>query len=163
MEFSKSVLILGSGGREHCIAWKLSQSSLLSPSATIYIAPGNGATALPVPPSSSHGPSIPIVNVPLSLAPSAFPSLIAFAEGHHVGLVIPGPEDPLAAGVCDTFTERGIAVFGPSSAAAQLEASKAYSKEFMMRHRIPTAAYRTFTALPPALDYLHSLPPTLAW
>ena len=160
MEFSKSVLVLGSGGREHCIAWKLSQSSLLSPSATIYIAPGNGATALPVPPSSSHGPSIPIVNVPLSLSPSAFPSLISFAQKHHVGLVVIGPEDPLAAGVTDAFADAGIATFGPSAAAAQLEASKAYCKDFMTRHRIPTAAHHSFTSLDAAIVYLHSLPPS---
>ena len=160
MEFSKSVLILGSGGREHAIAWKLSQSSLLSPSATIYIAPGNGATALPVPPSSSHGPSIPMVNVPLSLSPSTFPALVAFAQAHHVGLVVVGPEDPLAAGVADAFLEAGIATFGPSAAAAQLEGSKAYSKAFMQRHGIPTAAYHAFSELQPALSHLRSLPPS---
>ena len=160
MEFSKSVLVLGSGGREHCIAWKLSQSSLLSPSATIYVAPGNGATALPVPPSSSHGPSIPIVNVPLSLSPSAFPSLISFAQKHHVGLVVVGPEDPLAAGVVDALADAGIAAFGPSKAAAQLEASKAHAKDFMTRHGIPTAAYHSFTSLEAALAHLHSLPPS---
>ena len=94
MQFTKSILVLGSGGREHALAWKLSQSSLLSPSAAIYVAPGNGATALPVPPSSTHGPSIPIVNVPLSLSASAFPAIIAFCSAHHVGLVVVGPEDP---------------------------------------------------------------------
>ena len=133
---------------------------LLSPSATIYIAPGNGATALPVPPSSSHGPSIPIVNVPLSLTPASFPSLTSFATSHHVGLVVVGPEDPLAAGVADAFADCGVAVFGPSKLAAALEGSKAYSKDFMIRHGIPTAAYHTFTSLPTALAHLQSLPPS---
>ena len=154
MQFTKSILILGSGGREHAIAWKLSQSSLLSSSSSIYVAPGNGATALPVPPSSTSGPSVPIVNVPLPITPAGFPALLSFAAAHHVGLVIPGPEDPLAAGVTDAFSAAGIACFGPSAAAAQLEASKAYSKAFMLRHHIPTAEYAEFSDLQAALDWL---------
>ena len=160
MQFSKSVLVLGSGGREHAIAWKLSQSSLLSPSAAIYVAPGNGATALPVPPSSSHGPSIPIVNVPLSLAAAAFPAILSFCAAHHVALVVVGPEDPLADGIADACAAEGIACFGPSAAAAQVEGSKAYCKEFLTRHNIPTPDSRTFTQLEEALTYLRSLPPT---
>ncbi|AKJ28247.1 phosphoribosylamine--glycine ligase [Caldimonas brevitalea] len=121
------VLVIGSGGREHALAWKLAQSPKVH---KVYVAPGNGGTAL----------DPRLTNVAIS-APEA---LADFAESEKVNITVVGPEAPLAAGVVDLFRARGLRIFGPTKAAAQLESSKAFSKDFMRRHKIPTAAYETF-------------------
>ena len=123
-----NVLVIGGGGREHALAWKLAQS----PRAQhVYVAPGNGGTA-----RDSR-----LINLALS-DPQA---LADFAEKNKIGLTVVGPEAPLAAGVVDVFRGRGLRIFGPTRAAAQLESSKAFAKDFMARHNIPTAHYATFT------------------
>ena len=124
------VLVIGGGGREHALAWKLAQGERVT---TVYVAPGNGGTAA--------DPTLK--NVPLS-DPSA---LADFAAAEKVALTVVGPEAPLAAGVVDLFRARGLRVFGPTQAAAQLESSKAYAKAFMQRHGIPTALYGSFTEI----------------
>ena len=134
-----NVLVIGGGGREHALAWKAAQSPDVE---TVYVAPGNAGTA------SEPG----IEN--LDIAPGDFAALADFCEANGVGLTIVGPEAPLVDGVVDFFTERGLACFGPSAAAAQLEGSKAFTKDFLARHNIPTAAYANFTELEPALAYL---------
>jgi len=121
------VLVIGSGGREHALAWKLAQSPKVQ---RIYVAPGNGGTAL----------DSRLVNVAIT-DPKA---LADFAAGEKVNLTVVGPEQPLAAGVVDEFRSRGLRIFGPTKAAAQLESSKAFAKDFMQRHGIPTALYATF-------------------
>ena len=122
------VLVIGGGGREHALAWKLAQS----PRATkVYLAPGNGGTA--------HHPKFE--NLPIT----GVVQLREWAQEQKVGLTVVGPEAPLAAGVVDEFRAHGLRVFGPTKAAAQLESSKAFSKAFMRRHGIPTANYDTFT------------------
>ena len=128
------VLVIGSGGREHALAWKAS----LSPSAErVYVAPGNAGTAM------EPG----VENVPIGV--QDFPALAEFAERKGVHLTIVGPEAPLVDGIVDYFAERGLACFGPSRAAAQLEGSKAFAKSFLQRHGIPTAASASFTELKP--------------
>ena len=122
------VLVIGSGGREHAIAWKLLQSSRVQ---TVYVAPGNGGTALD---GRLH-------NVPLT----DFNELAEFAVSEKIALTVVGPEGPLAAGIVDFFRARGLRIFGPTKAAAQLESSKAHAKAFMARHQIPTASYAAFT------------------
>src|SRR5690606_10385131 len=122
------LLVIGAGGREHALAWRLAESPRIQ---TVYVAPGNGGTAL-----APH-----IENVPLS-SPD---ELVEFARKEKVAYTIVGPEAPLAAGVVDTFQAAGLKIFGPTRAAAQLESSKDYAKAFMLRHHIPTAAYQTFT------------------
>ena len=122
------VLVIGGGGREHALAWKLAQGARVQ---TVYVAPGNGGTAL--------DPNLR--NVPLS-DPAA---LADFAVAEKIALTVVGPEAPLAAGVVDVFRARGLRIFGPTRAAAQLESSKAFAKEFMQRHGIPTALYASFT------------------
>ncbi|MEI6319393.1 MAG: phosphoribosylamine--glycine ligase [Pseudomonadota bacterium] len=122
------VLVIGSGGREHAIAWKLLQSTRIQ---TVYVAPGNGGTA------SDHR----LHNLPLT----DFKDLAEFAEREKIALTVVGPEGPLAGGIVDYFRARGLRIFGPTKAAAQLESSKAFAKAFMKRHQIPTAAYETFT------------------
>ncbi|MFN9748177.1 MAG: phosphoribosylamine--glycine ligase [Burkholderiales bacterium] len=122
------VLVIGSGGREHALAWKLAQSPKIQ---TIFVAPGNGGTA-----SDSR-----LKNVPLT----DFMDLADFVQAEKIVLTVVGPEAPLAAGIVDFFRSRGLRIFGPSRAAAQLESSKAFAKNFMQRHRIPTAFYATFT------------------
>ena len=122
------VLVIGGGGREHALAWKLAQGERVT---TVYVAPGNGGTAA--------DPALK--NVPL-IDPAA---LADFATAEKVALTVVGPEAPLAAGVVDLFRARGLRVFGPTQAAAQLESSKAYAKAFMQRHGIPTALYGSFT------------------
>ena len=121
------VLVIGGGGREHALAWKLAQSQRVQ---KVYVAPGNGGTA------TEPG----VVNVDIA-DPAA---LAEFAAAEKIGLTVVGPEAPLAAGVVDLFRARGLRVFGPTRAAAQLESSKAFAKDFMQRHGIPTAAYATF-------------------
>jgi phosphoribosylamine--glycine ligase len=122
------VLVIGSGGREHALAWKLAQGERVQ---TVYVAPGNGGTA------TEPG----LKNVPLT-DPAA---LADFAIAEKVVLTVVGPEAPLAAGLVDLFRARGLRIFGPTAAAAQLESSKAFAKAFMQRHGIPTALYATFT------------------
>jgi len=124
------VLIVGSGGREHALAWKCAQSSKVS---EVLVAPGNGGTATE--------PRVRNVDV----AAEDVPGLVALAKQERVGLTIIGPEAPLVIGVVDAFQAAGLRCFGPVQAAAQLEGSKAYTKEFLKRHGIPTAAYATFT------------------
>ena len=134
-----NVLIIGNGGREHALAWKAAQSANVE---TVYVAPGNAGTAL------DQG----IENV--DIAVSDFAALADFASNNNVGLTIVGPEAPLVDGVVDYFSERQLPCFGPSKGAAQLEGSKAFTKDFLARHAIPTAAYANFTELEPALAYL---------
>jgi len=121
------VLVIGSGGREHALAWKLAQSPKVQ---VVYVAPGNGGTAL----------DVRLKNVAITSAPA----LADFAQAEKIALTVVGPEGPLAAGVVDEFRARGLRVFGPTQAAAQLESSKAFAKDFMQRHGIPTALYATF-------------------
>lgn len=123
------ILVIGGGGREHALAWKLAQS----PKATkVFVAPGNGGTAL----AGGKLQNLPITDVV---------KLREWAQAEGVALTVVGPEAPLAAGVVDEFRAHGLKVFGPTKAAAQLESSKAFSKAFMRRHGIPTANYDTFT------------------
>ena len=123
------ILVIGGGGREHALAWKLAQS----PKATkVFVAPGNGGTAL----AGGKLENLPITD-PVALR--------EWAQAEKIGLAVVGPEAPLAAGVVDEFRAHGLKIFGPTKAAAQLESSKAFSKAFMQRHGIPTAAYDTFT------------------
>jgi phosphoribosylamine--glycine ligase len=133
------VLIVGGGGREHALAWKAAQSPLVS---HVYVAPGNAGTARE--PRTS--------NVPISA--TDLPALVEFALKEQISLTIVGPEAALVAGIVDRFTEVGLKCFGPSQAAAQLEGSKAFSKEFLARHQIPTAYYALFTELDEAERYL---------
>ncbi|PSJ45089.1 phosphoribosylamine--glycine ligase [Zobellella taiwanensis] len=133
------VLVIGGGGREHALAWKAAQSPKVS---QVFVAPGNAGTELE--------PSL--TNVAISA--TDIKDLLAFALQEQIGLTIVGPEAPLVAGVVDAFEAEGLAIFGPSAAAAQLEGSKAFTKDFLARHRIPTADYRNFTQVEPALEYL---------
>ncbi len=121
------VLVIGSGGREHALAWKLAQSARVQ---VVYVAPGNGGTA--------RDPRLR--NLPIT----ALDALADFAQAEKVAMTVVGPEAALAAGVVDLFRQRGLRIFGPTRAAAQLESSKAFAKDFMQRHRIPTAAYASF-------------------
>ena len=134
-----NVLIIGSGGREHALAYKAAQSPLVE---TVFVAPGNAGTAI----------EAGLQNV--AIDPLDFDALAQFASQNDVGLTIVGPEAPLVAGIVDDFTARGLPCFGPSAAAAQLEGSKAFTKEFLARHNIPTASYQTFTEIEPAVAYI---------
>lgn len=134
-----NVLILGSGGREHALAWKTAQSKKVT---HVYVAPGNAGTALE--------PGISNVDI----AVEDIASLVQFAKDSNIELTIVGPEVPLVMGVVDAFKESGLRCFGPGKAAAQLEGSKTFTKDFLARHNIPTAAYDTFTEIPRALAYL---------
>ncbi|NBS56132.1 MAG: phosphoribosylamine--glycine ligase [Betaproteobacteria bacterium] len=133
------ILVVGSGGREHALAWKLTHSPRVQ---KVYVAPGNGGTA------TEPG----LENVPLT----DIRSLAAFAEREGVYLTVVGPEAPLAAGIVDEFRSRGLKIFGPTQAAAQLEASKDFAKQFMVRHSIPTARYATFTDPVLAKQYIEA-------
>ena len=136
-----NILVIGSGGREHSLAWK----ALQSPQAeTVFVAPGNAGTA--------REPGLS--NVALDLMD--FEALADFAEANAVGLTLVGPEAPLVAGVVDYFRQRGLACFGPSKAAAQLEGSKSFTKDFLKRHGIPTASYETFTDVEQARAYIRA-------
>lgn len=140
-----NVLIIGSGGREHALAWKAAQSPLAD---KVFVVPGNAGTA------TEAG----VENV--ALDPMDFKALCDFCQHNDVGLTIVGPEAPLVAGVVDYFQQQGLACFGPKQGAAQLEGSKAFTKDFLKRHRIPTAAYEVFTDVDAAVSYLQqqSLP-----
>lgn len=134
------VLIIGSGGREHALAWKLVQSPRLT---QLYIAPGNPGTAL--------------LGENVAIGVDDHAGLAQFCKEKGIDLVVVGPEGPLAAGLGDDLRTAGFKVFGPSQAAAQIEASKSFSKAFMLRHNIPTARYKAFTDFDAALTYLRSL------
>ncbi|KAL1954773.1 hypothetical protein VTO42DRAFT_721 [Malbranchea cinnamomea] len=138
------VLVVGSGGREHALAWKLSQSSLVE---AVYVAPGNGGTA------EGRLPKISNVNV----KSDDYPGLVKFSQEHGVNLVVPGPEAPLVDGIQGYFQSVGIRCFGPSRAAARMEGSKTFSKDFMKRHNIPTASYGNFNDYKAASQYLDSI------
>jgi len=131
------ILVVGSGGREHALAWKLAQSKRIQ---IVMVAPGNGGTA-----SDQRLKNVPITD-PKQLAD--------FAEQEHIALTIVGPEAPLAAGIVDLFRERGLKIFGPTQRAAQLEASKDFAKSFMVRHGIPTANSQTFADVAAAHQYV---------
>lgn len=134
-----NVLIIGSGGREHALAWKAAQSPNVE---TVFVAPGNAGTATE--------PNVENI----VLDGMDFAGLADFAKQNSVGLTIVGPEVPLVEGVVDYFESRDLRCFGPSKGAAQLEGSKAFTKDFLARHNIPTGAYANFTELEPALAYL---------
>jgi phosphoribosylamine---glycine ligase len=140
---SMNVLIIGSGGREHALAWKAAQSRRVH---KVWVAPGNGGT------QRAGGK---IENVPLSTAD--LPGLATFARSAGADLTIVGPETPLAAGIVDLFQQQGLAVFGPTQAAARIEASKVFAKDFMARHGIPTARYAAFNEYEPARRYLQNV------
>jgi phosphoribosylamine--glycine ligase len=133
------ILIVGSGGREHALAWKCAQSAKVS---EVLVAPGNAGTAL----------ETGVRNVPV--AAEDIEALLALAKQESVALTIIGPEVPLVAGVVDRFQIDGLRCFGPSAAASQLEGSKAFTKDFLSKYDIPTAAYRSFDSLEPALTYI---------
>ena len=133
------VLIIGNGGREHALAWKAAQDDNVT---QVFVAPGNAGTA-----SENK-----VTNVDIDVLDIA--RLVEFAQAENIGLTIVGPEAPLVAGVVDQFEEAGLAVFGPVQAAAQLEGSKAFTKDFLARHNIPTAAYQNFTEIEPAKAYV---------
>ncbi|MEQ1766468.1 MAG: phosphoribosylamine--glycine ligase [Methylotenera sp.] len=132
------VMVIGSGGREHALAWKIAQNKKVS---RVYVAPGNAGTAL----------NPDMLNVPIT----SVPDLLAFAQKEQIHLTIVGPEAPLSQGVVDAFRSAGLRIFGPTKAAAQLESSKDFAKAFMVRHKIPTAAYATFTEAKLAHDYVN--------
>ncbi len=131
------LLVIGSGGREHALAWKLAQGPRIQ---KVYVAPGNGGTA--------REPGLE--NVPLT----TFQDLVAFARKEDIAFTVVGPEAPLAAGVVDAFRNAGLRIFGPVQAAAQLESSKDYAKQFMVKYGIPTAKYQTFTQAAEAHAYI---------
>ncbi len=131
------ILVIGSGGREHALAWKIAQNKQVS---RVYVAPGNAGTAT----------NLDMVNVPIS----SVKDLLEFAQKEQIHLTIVGPEAPLSQGVVDIFRANGLKIFGPTKAAAQLESSKDFAKAFMLRHGIPTAAYASFTDAQKAHDYV---------
>lgn len=133
------VLIIGSGGREHALGWKVAQNPAVE---TVFIAPGNAGTAL----------EAKLQNVDIAVEDVA--GLVAFAQNNAIKLTIVGPEAPLVIGVVDAFRAADLPIFGPTQAAAQLEGSKAFTKDFLARHNIPTAAYANFTEIEPALAYV---------
>ncbi|NOQ90715.1 MAG: phosphoribosylamine--glycine ligase [Gammaproteobacteria bacterium] len=133
------VLIIGGGGREHALAWKAAQSALVN---QVFVAPGNAGTAL----------ENNIENI--AVGAEDIPALLDFAKSNQIGLTIVGPEAALVNGIVDVFTENGLKIFGPTKAAAQLEGSKAFTKDFLERHNIPTAFYGNFTEIEPAIKYI---------
>lgn len=135
------VLVIGSGGREHALAWKAAQSSKVN---KVYVAPGNAGTAQ----------EAKLENV--NIAVGEINKLVDFAKTNNIALTIVGPEQPLVDGIVDAFQAQGLTIFGPSAKAAQLEGSKAFTKDFLARHQIPTAAYQTFTEIEPALAYVQA-------
>jgi phosphoribosylamine--glycine ligase len=137
-----NILIIGNGGREHALAWKAAQNPQVE---TVFVAPGNAGTATD---NKLRNLEIDVLD---------FAKLADFAAANQVALTIVGPEAPLVAGVVDYFQERGLPCFGPSKGAAQLEGSKAFTKDFLARHNIPTAAYKSFTEVEPALAYLREM------
>ncbi|MFK8049043.1 MAG: phosphoribosylamine--glycine ligase [Halioglobus sp.] len=134
-----NILIIGSGGREHALAWKAAQSVSAE---TVFVAPGNAGTAL----------ETGVENIAIDI--TDFVALADFTQGNDVGLTIVGPEAPLVEGIVDYFESRELPCFGPRKGAAQLEGSKAFTKDFLARNKIPTGSYGNFTELEPALAYL---------
>jgi len=134
-----NVLVIGSGGREHALAWKAAQSSKVE---TIFVAPGNAGTA--------REPKLENIDIDVS----DIQSLINFAKDNDIHLTIVGPEAPLVIGLVDAFNAAGLRCFGPTQGAAQLEGSKAFTKDFLARHNIPTGGYQNFTEIDPALAYI---------
>jgi len=132
------LLVVGSGGREHALAWKIAQSPRV---AAVLAAPGSDAM-------SAVATCFPAVKA------GDVDAVLALAKAQRADLVVVGPEDPLAAGIADRLTDAGFAVFGPSAAAARLEGSKSFAKAFMQRHGIPTAGYRSFESLASALAFV---------
>ncbi len=133
------VLIIGNGGREHALAWKTAESTEVE---VVYVAPGNAGSAL----------ENKVENVDIGV--TDIDKLVAFAQEKAIDLTIVGPEAPLVIGVVDAFEKAGLAIFGPTAAAAQLEGSKAFTKDFLARHNIPTAFYGNFTEIAPAVAYI---------
>ena len=136
------ILLIGGGGREHALAWRVAQSPQVE---TVYVAPGNAGTEL------EQG----VENIPVGS--EDIEGLLAFAGENRIDLTIVGPEAPLVAGIVDRFAEAGLPCFGPTAAAAQLEGSKAFAKDFMAKHGIPTAAYGNFTDIDEAIAFIHQL------
>lgn len=135
-------LVIGSGGREHALAWKLAQDSNVD---VVYVAPGNAGTAK----------EAKCENLPIGVG--QLDALAQFAQDNDIALTLVGPEAPLVEGVVDLFESKGLPIFGPTQAAAELEGSKAFTKDFLARHKIPTAAYQNFTEIEPALAYCETL------
>ena len=133
------ILVIGSGGREHALAWRLAQGAKVQ---KVYVAPGNAGTA------QEDG----VENVAIT----AIPDLIEFVKREDIYMTVVGPEAPLAAGIVDAFRAKSLKIFGPTKAAAQLESSKDFAKAFMVRHNIPTAAYQTFTDVDTAFAYVEN-------
>jgi phosphoribosylamine--glycine ligase len=131
------ILVIGSGGREHALAWRLAQGVKVQ---KVYVAPGNAGTAL------EDG----VENIDIT----TIPELIAFAQREDIYMTVVGPEAPLAAGIVDAFRAAGLKIFGPTKAAAQLESSKDFAKHFMVRHNIPTAFFETFKDIKAARAYI---------
>ncbi|MCH1611218.1 MAG: phosphoribosylamine--glycine ligase, partial [Luminiphilus sp.] len=134
-----NILVVGSGGREHALAWKLAEPDTVQ---RVYVAPGNAGTAL----------ESKLENV--ALDPMDIKGLAEFAKARECALTVIGPEAPLVAGIVDHFSAQGLPCFGPSAGAAQLEGSKSFTKDFLARHNIPTASYAVFTEVDPALNYV---------
>ncbi len=137
-----NILIIGGGGREHALAWKAAQSPQVE---RVFVAPGNAGTA--------REPKLENI----AISAEDINGLLAFAQEKRIGLTIVGPEAPLVAGIVDAFAAAGLRCFGPTQGAAQLEGSKAFTKDFLARHNIPTAAYGNFTEIEPALAYLEQV------
>lgn len=140
---SMNVLIIGSGAREHAFAWSIAKSDRVE---RIFVAPGNGGTAM-------MGGKV----ANISVKAADISELLGFARQHHIGLTVVGPEQPLEQGIVDRFREAGLKVIGPVQAAARLESSKVFAKEFMRRHGIPTSGYRVFNRKDEALAYIQTL------
>ncbi len=134
-----NVLVIGSGGREHALAWKAAQSSTVT---KVFVAPGNAGTAT----------EAKLENVNISVGD--IPALIDFAKTNEIALTIVGPEQPLVDGIVDAFQAQGLMIFGPSAKAAQLEGSKSFTKDFLARNKIPTGTYQNFTEIEPAIAYV---------
>ena len=134
-----NVLVIGSGGREHALAWKAAQSATVE---KVFVAPGNAGTATE---NKLENVNIPVGDIS---------ALVEFAKSNHIELTIVGPEQPLVDGVVDAFQAQGLMIFGPSAKAAQLEGSKSFTKDFLLRNNIPTGAYQNFTEIEPAIAYL---------
>ena len=140
------ILVIGSGGREHALAWRIAQSSRVE---QVFVAPGNAGTAT----------EAKLSNV--DIAPSDFEALVAFARSEQIHLTVVGPENPLVAGLVDYFNTSGLRCFGPTAAAARLEGSKSFSKDFLQKYQIPTADYRVFSDEADAQEYVATLVPPI--
>ena len=138
----KKILVIGGGGREHALGWKAAQNSNIE---TVFVAPGNAGTAL----------EPKLKNIPIGA--EDVDALLTFATENAIDLTIVGPEAPLVLGVVDAFQNAGLKIWGPSAEAAQLEGSKAFTKDFLAKHNIPTAAYQNFTEIGPAVEYVKQM------